>query len=237
MAGITSYGAYIPLHRLVRSELHRAWGGMGMLGMSVPGEKAIASYDEDSITMGVEAAIDCQRDTDASEVDGLFLASTTHPYSEKQSSAIVSAALDLRRESKVADFAGSLRAGTIALGSAIDAINAGSAGRLLVAAADVYFRDTQHIVNLLMSAWYFMSPVRYTLLQVETVTRAPPWSARVYMPDAVTAFITGYRPMQIPGVTFPWTATSIAGLLIPLVLLWIAYVVFQRAQRYFSDVL
>jgi 3-hydroxy-3-methylglutaryl CoA synthase len=109
---------------------------MGMLGMSVPGEKAIASYDEDSITMAVDAAIDCMGDIDPREVDGLFLASTTHPYSEKQSSAIVSAALDLRREIKAADFGGSLRAGTIAMVSAIDAIKAGSASRLLVAAAD-----------------------------------------------------------------------------------------------------
>jgi hydroxymethylglutaryl-CoA synthase len=136
MAGIASYGAYIPLHRLGRSELHRAWGGMGMLGMSVPGEKAVASYDEDSVTMGVEAAIDCMRDIDPKAVDGLFFASTTHPYSEKQSSAIASAALDMGRQIKAADFAGSLRAGTIAMSSALDAVQAGSAGALLVIAAD-----------------------------------------------------------------------------------------------------
>jgi len=136
MVGITSYGAYIPLHRLDRSELHRAWGGIGMLGMSVPGEKAIASYDEDSITMAVESVIDCMRGVDPGTVDGLFVASTTHPYSEKQSSAIISAVADLRREIKVADFGGSLRAGTIAMTSAIDAIKAGSAKRAVVAAAD-----------------------------------------------------------------------------------------------------
>lgn len=136
MAGITSYGAYIPLHRLSRTELHRAWGGIGMLGMSVPGEKAIASYDEDSITMAVEAVLDCIGDTDPKTIDGLFIASTTHPYSEKQSSAFISTVADFRHEIRVADFSGSLRAGTIAMLSALDAINAGSIERTIVAAAD-----------------------------------------------------------------------------------------------------
>ncbi len=108
---------------------------------------------------------------------------------------------------------------------------------LLVAAANVYFRDTQYIVNLLMSAWFFMSPVMYPLALVGTVARVHPWIAHVYLLNPMTVIITGYRSMQVPGVSFPWTAASVAGLLMPLVMLWIAYVVFQRAQRYFPDVL
>ena len=46
MPGITAYGAYIPLHRLSRAEIARAWGGK-----TAPGERAVASYDEDSLTM------------------------------------------------------------------------------------------------------------------------------------------------------------------------------------------
>lgn len=108
---------------------------------------------------------------------------------------------------------------------------------LLVAAANVYFRDTQHIVNLLLSAWFFMSPVMYPLSLVETIARAHPWIGHLYLLNPMTVIITGYRSLQVPGVSFPWTVASIAGLLAPLVILWIAYVVFQRAQRYFSDLL
>jgi len=108
---------------------------------------------------------------------------------------------------------------------------------LLVAAANVYFRDTQHIVNLLMSAWFFMSPVMYPLSLVEAVARSHPWVAQVYLLNPMAVIITGYRAMQVPGDLFPWTATSVVGLLIPLVIMWIAYVVFQRSQRYFSDML
>lgn len=108
---------------------------------------------------------------------------------------------------------------------------------LLVAAANVYFRDTQHIVNLLLSAWFFMSPVMYPLSLVDSVARAHPWIGHLYLLNPMTVIITAYRAMQLPNVSFPWTAASVAGLLLPLVLLAIAYAVFQRTQRYFSDVL
>ena len=53
MVGITSFGAYIPLHRLARAEFAKAWGGRAL-----PGEKAVANFDEDSLTIAVEAAIE-----------------------------------------------------------------------------------------------------------------------------------------------------------------------------------
>lgn len=106
---------------------------------------------------------------------------------------------------------------------------------LLVAAANVYFRDTQHIVNLLLSAWFFMSPVMYPLSLVETIARAHPWISQLYLLNPMTGIITLYRAAQVPGNAFPATVTSLIGLLIPLLLVWIAYTVFQRAQRYFSD--
>ena len=68
MAGITSYGAYIPLHRLSRAEIARAWGKR-----EVPGERAVANYDEDSLTMAVAAAMYCLKGIDADSIDGLYL--------------------------------------------------------------------------------------------------------------------------------------------------------------------
>ena len=131
MVGVISYGAYIPLRRISREEFFKAWGGF-----SIPGEKAVANFDEDSITMAVEAGIDSMRGMDQGEIDALFFASTTFPYKEKLSSAIISAVLDLPPNVRTADFAGSLRVGTTALASALDAIKAGSANRVLLAVAD-----------------------------------------------------------------------------------------------------
>jgi hydroxymethylglutaryl-CoA synthase len=132
MAGIVSYGAYIPYYRLPRSVIAQAWGQRGGRG-----EKAVANYDEDPISMSVAAGMDCLKGIDPQTVDGLFLATTNAPYKERQNSTIVATALDMRRETRHADFTNCLRSGTIALLSAMDAVHAGSAKNVLVTAADM----------------------------------------------------------------------------------------------------
>jgi 3-hydroxy-3-methylglutaryl CoA synthase len=101
---------------------------------SLPGERSVSGGDEDSLTMGVEAALACA-EARASEVDAVFFATTTSPYAEKQAAATIAAVLD-RPNAFTADVTGSLRAGTTALRQAIDAVAAGSARAALVVAAD-----------------------------------------------------------------------------------------------------
>jgi len=126
MLGIVSYGAYIPVWRLQRSAI----------SAGLRGEKAIAGFDEDSITMGVAAAVDCVGNIERNSIDGLIFASTTSPYLEKQAASIVAKALDLRRDVFTADALACLRGGTIAMRIASDMVRAGSATRVLVTAAD-----------------------------------------------------------------------------------------------------
>ncbi|MDY6912643.1 MAG: 3-oxoacyl-[acyl-carrier-protein] synthase III C-terminal domain-containing protein, partial [Chloroflexota bacterium] len=132
MIGIKSYGAYVPFCRLSRDEIARAWGG----GATIGGEKAVAAFDEDSITIAVEAAIDCLNGTDRNSIDSLYFASTTSPYKEKLASSVAAMAIDLPQQIATADFSDSLRCGTIALRSAIDAVGSGSAKNVLLTAAD-----------------------------------------------------------------------------------------------------
>jgi len=129
MSGITSYGAYVPVTRLPLALIggSRSEGGP---------EKAVASYDEDAITMGVAAAVECLRGFDRAAVDALFVGSTTLPYHEKLAASIVAKALDLRRDVATADYAGSLRAGASALRGALDAVTAGTARSALVVISD-----------------------------------------------------------------------------------------------------
>lgn len=131
MIGIVNCGAYVPYYRINRDEIAKAWGKG-----SVGGERSVANFDEDSITMAVAAGLGCIRDVSRSDVDGLYFASTTSPYKEKQASSLIAAALNLSREVITADFTGSLRAGTIALKAAFDAIKSGAAKRMLVIASD-----------------------------------------------------------------------------------------------------
>jgi len=131
MVGIVSYGAYIPIYRLSRDLPWLTWGGL-----PVGGERSVANFDEDSITMAVEAGNNCLQGFNREEIDGLFLASTTTPYKEKQCAGLVAEALDLKRNIRTADFTNSIRSATIALRAAMDAIAAGSAKKVLVVAAD-----------------------------------------------------------------------------------------------------
>src|SRR5262245_15237125 len=131
MVGITAYGAYIPMLRLPLGAI----GG----GTPKPGgpEKAVANWDEDAVTMGVAAAIDCLHGLHRSTVDGVLFASTSYPFKEKQGAAIVAKALDLRRDVYTSDVGDTLRAGTNALRTAVDAVTAGSARRVLIVVSDV----------------------------------------------------------------------------------------------------
>ena len=69
MAGIVRYGAYVPFFRLSRSAF-----GAGK------GERAVASYDEDAVSMAVEAGREALRG--APEIQGVFFATTSPPYAE-----------------------------------------------------------------------------------------------------------------------------------------------------------
>jgi 3-hydroxy-3-methylglutaryl CoA synthase len=131
MAGIISYGAYIPLWRLARDAVAEAWGSG-----SIRGERSVANNDEDTITMSIEAAVDCSAGLEREEIDGLYFASTTSPYKEKECSTLVAMATDLNPEIITADFANSLTAGTAALRAALDAVVSGSARQILVTASD-----------------------------------------------------------------------------------------------------
>jgi 3-hydroxy-3-methylglutaryl CoA synthase len=102
----------------------------------LPGEKAVANYDEDSVTMAVAASIDCLTGTDRNKVGGLYFATTTPPYRERQSAGIIANALDLRPDVRAADFSDSLKAGTHALLAACDAVKAGSEKNIVVCASD-----------------------------------------------------------------------------------------------------
>ncbi len=126
MAGIVSYGVHVPLFRL----------GKGTAGWDAPTERAIANFDEDSITMGVAALRDALTDMDPNGIDALYFASTTQPYAEKQAATTISWGGNLRSDIFTIDCTDSLRAGTNAIKLAMDAVKAGSAKRVAVVAAD-----------------------------------------------------------------------------------------------------
>ena len=137
MIGICAYGGYVPWYRLDRKLIYDAMGWLNPSALSLArGEKSVANFDEDSITMAVAAGIDCLKGVDRSSVEGIYLASTTMPYKERLNAGIVSTALAFSEHVRAADFGGGLKCGTSALLSAMEGVESGRLKNILVCAAD-----------------------------------------------------------------------------------------------------
>ena len=134
MVGIISYGVHIPWHRISHKTISSAMGWFN--AASPPGEKAVASYDEDSITMAVAAGMDCLSNLERERIDGLYFATTTSPYAERQGAGVIATALDIRPDIRIADFAHSTKAGTTTLISACEVVRAEAAKNMLLCASD-----------------------------------------------------------------------------------------------------
>src|SRR5574341_1140834 len=94
--GILSFGAYIPRLRLQRKAIAAAnsWFNPGLRGLA-KGERTMCNWDEDTVTMAVEAARDCLTGQDRGAVAALSLASTTLPFEDRLNAGIVLEALNL----------------------------------------------------------------------------------------------------------------------------------------------
>ena len=125
-AGILAYGGYIPKSRLQRSEIFKAhaWVNPGLKGLS-RGERSMANWDEDSVTMAVEAARDCLTSYDRDNVSAVYMASTTFPFTDRQNAGIVADALNLKSDIQALDIASSQRAGSSALSLALQSASGG----------------------------------------------------------------------------------------------------------------
>ena len=129
-SGITGFGAYIPQARLQRAVIAEAnaWFDAGLKALG-RGQRSMCNWDEDTITMGVEAAADCLAGFEGYEPESLYFASTTFPFLDRQNSVVLTEALDLPRQVQAMDISASQRAAT----SALLALLQGERGGMVVA--------------------------------------------------------------------------------------------------------
>lgn len=120
-SGICAWGAYLPRRRLERAAAAEAlaWRHQAA-GRAPSGTRAYAGWDEDSLTMGVEAARHALLAGDSVTPAGLQFASTTLPYADRSNAGVVADALSLANPLATQDTTGSQRAGTSALLAALD---------------------------------------------------------------------------------------------------------------------
>jgi 3-hydroxy-3-methylglutaryl CoA synthase len=129
MTGIVAYGGYVPRLRLNRRVVVEAnsWFNPAIARLA-KGERAICNWDEDALTMAVEAARDCLTGMDA-ELGAVHLASTTLPFEDRQNAGILANALNLNEAIQTIDVTASQRAGTSGLIAALTAAQKSGSGQ------------------------------------------------------------------------------------------------------------
>ena len=114
MQGILSAAGYVPYRRLDRSAIARTFGSGGGRGT-----RAVAGYDEDTTTIGVEAARLAMRGAPDVHPTSLWFATVAPAYLDKTNAATIHAALRLDGDVLAADFGGAIRSGVGALVAAL----------------------------------------------------------------------------------------------------------------------
>ena len=115
MRGLLAWGAYVPYARLDRKAIAAALGAS-----AGSGTRAVASYDEDSTSMGVEAARAALRATPVTP-EAIYFATADPAYLDKTNATAVHAALDLPASAAAYDMLGSVRSSAGATRAALDA--------------------------------------------------------------------------------------------------------------------
>ncbi len=136
--GITGYGGYIPRLRLSRKAVveANAWYAPGLRGRG-KGTRAMANWDEDSITLAVAAARDCLgSESDRAALTQVLLASGTLPFAERLNAGVVCGALRLSEQVSAADLTGTQTAALAGLSQALRSVRA-EGGKALLLASDV----------------------------------------------------------------------------------------------------
>ena len=127
MRGIVTAAGYVPYRRLHRSAVRELLGTGGGKGT-----RSVASHDEDTTTMGLEAARLALAAAPAAAPQAVWFTTPTPAYADKTNATAIHAALRLPGEVAAFDFGGGLRSGVGALAAATRGI-----GTTLVVAADL----------------------------------------------------------------------------------------------------
>ncbi len=141
MIGIVSYGAYIPRFRIKPSQIAKTWGKeIGEIEKSLGVyEKAVASYDEDAITLSIEAANRALQvlDINPKDIGGITIGSESHPYAVKPSSTTVAEILGMGNNYLAADLEFACKAGTAGIQLLSGLVSQNKAKLVLAIGSDV----------------------------------------------------------------------------------------------------
>jgi hydroxymethylglutaryl-CoA synthase len=134
--GIVGYGSYIPRYRLPATEVAQVWGGAED-GAPIK-EKAVPGLDEDTLTIGLEAARNAlaRAQINPQEIGAVWVGSESHPYAVKPTSTIIAEAIGAVPHTEAADWQFACKAGTETIQAGIGFVASGMARYVLGIGAD-----------------------------------------------------------------------------------------------------
>jgi len=166
-AGILGYGVYIPKFRIKREDIGKAWGGRGK------GENSVTNYNEDVITMAVEASQNAVKNSGITPADlgAIYLGTASAPQIEQSSIGTIALTLGCKTTIDLADFGASPRASVAALKACLDAIDAGRIKYGLVIGSDCRLGEpgTEQESNMGAAAVAFVLGKGDVVVQIEKI--------------------------------------------------------------------
>jgi len=103
---------------------------------------------------------------------------------------------------------------------------------LIIGSVNVFFRDTEHVLSVVMLAWFFMSPVIY---EPEMVMGSfPEWVHWLFFVNPMSGVLTGYRMALLGSDPVPPEMIGVS-LAVCWLLLGIGLWVFRVSEPRFGD--
>lgn len=138
-AGIHGWGGYIPRYRLPTSEIARVWGWPEhqYKGLNVS-HKSVDGPDEDSTTMGFEAAYNAllRAKIDPKLIGAVFFGSESKVYAVKPSATLIAEMIGATPDTMASDLEFACRAGSEGLKASLGLVSSGMVKYALAVGSD-----------------------------------------------------------------------------------------------------
>ncbi len=103
---------------------------------------------------------------------------------------------------------------------------------LLVASLNVYMRDVQHLIGILLMVTFYATPIIYPIAIMEG--RAPPIYIQAYKANPVTAIIESFHHV-LHGVSHPSFNLLVYSAVVAVAVFLVGYTVFLRLEPAFAE--
>lgn len=101
---------------------------------------------------------------------------------------------------------------------------------LFLAAVNLFYRDVQYLFNLVLTLWFYLTPVLYA---VEFFPEKYRWIFKI---NPMSVFINAYRQVLLGG-DFPNLPNLALGLFVSLIIYFLSHRIFKKLEGIFADVI